>query len=196
MTLLIIGIMVFLGVHSFSMMRGWREALIARLGSENAFKGIYSLLALAGLVLIVMGFGHYRAAGMSAVFTPPVWGRHIAMLLMLVAFIFFAATYIPSRIRSAVQHPMITAVMLWAFAHLLANGDLGSLVLFGGFLLWGILARLSMGRRTRTIFAASPQIPPLSIRNDIVIVVMGTLLYAATLIWLHPLLIGVPVVAL
>ncbi len=196
MTSLVVGLVLFLGVHSFSMLRGVREVLVSGLGSENTYKGLYSLLALFGLVLIVVGFAQYRATGMISLWNPPAWGRHAAMLLVLLSFIALAATYVPSHIRSTLKHPMITAVILWALSHLLVNGDLGSAVLFGSFLVWGVIARLSMGRRTRVIFAAPPQGPPIGIRNDIIIVIVGVLLYAATLIWLHPLLIGVPVIAM
>ena len=196
MTWLFAGLVVFLGIHSFSMLRGAREVCIAGLGSENAYKGLYAVLALIGLVLIGVGFAQYRAAGMIPLWNPPAWGRHIAMLLVLLSFVFLAATYVPSHIRSTLKHPMITAVILWALAHLLVNGDLGSVVLFGSFLTWGLIARISMGRRTRVIFAAPPQGPPLGMRNDAIVVTVGILLYAATLIWLHPLFIGVPVIAI
>jgi len=193
---LVAGLILFLGVHSFSMLRGAREILVAGLGSELTFKALFSLLSLTGFILIVVGFADYRAAGMIPLWTPPIWGRHIAMLLVLPAFVALAATYVPSHIRSALKHPMITAVILWAVAHLLANGDLGSALMFGGFLVWGVIARISMGGRTRVIFAAAPQSPPLSIRNDIIIIVVGVALYAVTLLWLHPIFIGVPVIAI
>lgn len=196
MTWLVAGLILFIGVHSFSMLRGAREALVAGLGSEITFKALYSLLALSGFILIILGFAEYRAAGMIPLWNPPSWGRHVAMLLVLLSFIALTATYVPSHIRSTLKHPMITAVMLWAVSHLLANGDLGSVLLFGSFLVWGVIARVSMGRRTRVIFAAPPQTPPLGMRNDIVIVLVGVALYAAALIWLHPVLIGVPVIAI
>ena len=196
MTWLVAGLVLFLGVHSFSMLRGVREVFVAGLGSENAYKGLYALLALIGLILIVIGFAQYRAAGMIPLWNPPAWGRHIAMLVMLLSFIALTATYVPSHIRSTLKHPMITAVILWALSHLLVNGDLGSIVLFGGFLIWGLIAHVSMRRRTRVIFAAPPHGPPLGMRNDVIIVTVGILLYAAALIWLHPLLIGVPVIAI
>lgn len=196
MTWLVAGLILFLGVHCFSMLRGAREALVAGLGSEITFKILYSALALTGLILIAKGFSDYRAAGMVPLWTPPAWGRHAAMLLVLLSFIALAATYIPSHIRSSLKHPMITAVILWAASHLLVNGDLGSTALFGSFLVWGLIARFSMGRRARVIFAAPPQGPPLGIRNDVMIIIVGAALYAAALIWLHPHFIGVPVIAI
>ena len=195
MTWLVAGLIVFLGVHAFSVLRGAREHFVANLGGELAYKGVYALLALIGLVLIVIGFAEYRQGGMISVWNPPAWGRHIAMLAMLISFVSLVATYVPTHIRSTLKHPMIIAVILWALSHLLVNGDLGSIALFGSFLVWGIVAHLSMGRRTRFIFAALPLGPPLGIRNDIIVVAMGVLLYVAALIWLHPLFIGVPVVA-
>jgi uncharacterized membrane protein len=196
MTWLVAGLILFLGVHSFSMLRGARDAVVAGLGSEMAFKALYSLLSLVGFILIIVGFADYRAAGMIPLWNPPSWGRHIAMLLLLLAFVSLAATYIPSHIRSGLKHPMILAVILWAMSHLLANGDLGSVLMFGGFLAWGVIARISMGGRARVIFAAAPQSPPLGMRNDIVIIIAGVALYAVTLIWLHPNFIGVPVIAM
>lgn len=196
MTWLVAGLILFLGVHSFSMLRGAREAVVAGLGSEMAFKALYSLLSLVGFILIIVGFADYRAAGMIPLWNPPSWGRHVAMLLLLLAFVSLAATYIPSHIRSSLKHPMIIAVILWAISHLLANGDLGSVVMFGGFLAWGVIARVSMGGRTRAIFAAAPLSPPTGIRNDLAIIVAGVALYAVTLIWLHPNFIGVPVIAM
>ena len=195
MTWLVAGLVLFLGVHSFSMLRGARETVVAGLGSELVFKVLYSLLSLTGFILIVVGFADYRAAGMVPLWNPPSWGRHVAMLLVLLAFVALAATYIPSHIRSALKHPMIAAVILWAISHLLANGDLGSVLLFGGFLVWGVIARISMGGRTKAIFAAPPQSPPSGIRNDVIIIVVGVTLYAATLIWLHSMFIGVPIIS-
>jgi uncharacterized membrane protein len=195
MNLLALGLVLFLVVHASSMLRGMRKTLIEHLGSKNAYKALYSIFTLAGLLLVVIGFAQYRAAGMTLVWAPPTWGRHIAMLVMLVSFISLAATYVPSNIRSTLKHPLIIAVILWSLAHLLVNGDLGSMALFGSFLVWGIVARISMGRRTRTIFVASHLSQPLGMHNDVVVVIVGVLLYAATLVWLHRLLIGVPIMA-
>jgi uncharacterized membrane protein len=196
MTLLLAGLALFIATHAFTMVRGAREVLISALGSDAAYKGLYSLVSLAGFILIIYGYGQYRSTGMIPLWTPPDFGRHIAMLLMLFAMILLVATYLQSHIRSRIKHPMITAVVLWAIAHLLANGDLGSVILFGTFLVWGIFARISMGNRTKTIFAAPTLGPPLGFRNDLVIILLGVTVYAAFVMWLHPLLIGVPVIAL
>jgi uncharacterized membrane protein len=196
MNWLVIGLVIFLGVHAFSMLRGPREALISGLGSETVYKGVYALLALAGLLLVVIGFSQYRATGMIPLWNPPAWGRHIAMLTMLLAFISFVASYVPSHIRSTLKHPMIIAVSLWALSHLLANGDLGSVVMFGSFLIWGVTARISMGRRARAIFATPSHAAPTGFRNDLVVVLLGVLLFAAMVTQLHQSIIGVPIIAM
>jgi uncharacterized membrane protein len=187
-TILILGLVVFLGIHAFTILRGPRAALIAKLG-EGPYKGLYSLLVLAGLVLLIYGYGVYRASGMIPVWSPPFWTRHITFALMLIALVLLPAAYIPSHIKAAVKHPMITAVKTWAFAHLLVRGDLGSIVLFGAFLVWGVIARISMKRR------GSPDpIAPGGWTGDIAVVLIGLALYAGVLFWFHPSVIGVPLI--
>jgi uncharacterized membrane protein len=189
---LILGLVLFLGVHVFTMNREARARLIARIG-EGPYKGLYSLVSAIGLVLIVWGFGHYRASGMIPVWYPPAWTRHVTFLLVLLAFVLLAATYSPSHIRAVVKHPMISAVILWSLGHLLVRGDLGSMLMFGGFFLWGLLARVAMGRR-----AAADRQGPAAVMGeprwgaDIGVVVIGVAAYLVMLFWLHPLLIGVP----
>jgi len=190
-TLLVLGLVLFLGTHSFSMARGARAALIARIG-EGPFKGLYSLLSLAGVVLIAIGFGHYRANGYIPVWDPPVWTRHLALLLVWIAFICIPAAYLPGHIKYRLKHPMLAGVKIWAFAHLLANGDLGSILLFGSVLVWAILARIS-ARRRDVAAQHGGTAAPAGWRNDILAVLVGTLVYLAFVLWLHPLLIGVPV---
>src|SRR5918997_6074656 len=146
MTLLVIGLIVFLGTHAFSMARGSRASLIGRIG-EGPYKGLYSLASLAGIVLISIGYGQYRAAGYIPVWDPPVWTRHLSLLLVLVAFICFVAAYLPGHIKARLKHPMLAGVKIWARAHVLANGDLGSILLFGSFLAWAVAARISAKRR-------------------------------------------------
>jgi len=192
---LIAGLVLFLGVHGFSMLRTARENAIATLGGEGSFKGLYALIAAIGLGLIIYGYGAYRAAGYVPLWTPPAWGRHAAMALVLIAFVLLAATYIPSHIRARTKHPMIAAVILWALAHLLANGDAGSVLLFGAFLGWGIAGRISMAGRTKTIFSSATLSPPHGIGNDLIVVLLGAGFFVAML-FLHPLLIGVPVLSM
>jgi uncharacterized membrane protein len=190
-TLLVLGLVLFIGIHSFSMARGPRATLIGTIG-EGAYKGLYSLLSLAGIVLISVGYGQYRANGYIPVWDPPVWTQHLALLLVLIAFICFVAAYLPGRIKSRLKHPMLAGVKIWAFAHLLANGDLGSILLFGAFLAWAVAARISLKRRDVAAQHGGTAAPA-GWRNDILAVAIGTVVYLAFVFWLHPWLIGVSV---
>ncbi|WP_114943733.1 NnrU family protein [Microvirga calopogonii] len=192
MTLLIVGLVIFLGIHSFSMARGRRAALIGKIG-EGPYKGLYSLVSLIGIVLIAIGFGQYRANGYIPVWEPPVWTRHLALLLVWLAFICLAAAYLPGRIKTRLKHPMLAGVKIWAVAHLLANGDLGSILLFGSILAWAVMARISAKRRDVAAQHGGTAAPA-GWRNDVLAVVIGTVAYLAFAFWLHPWLIGVPVV--
>jgi uncharacterized membrane protein len=188
MLLLIAGLVVFLGVHSLRIFaEPWRAAQIARLGL-GAYKGIYSVVSAAGLALIVIGYAQARAAPV-VLWDPPLWTRHLSALLVLFAFVLLAAAYVPrSRIKAAVGHPMIIGVKLWAAGHLLANGTLADLLLFGGFLLWAVFdfraARArdrAHGRvRVRSALAA-----------DVATIVIGVALWAAFALRLHVWLFGV-----
>jgi uncharacterized membrane protein len=192
MTLLILGLILFIGTHSFTMARRARAKLRERLG-EGGYKALYSLLSLAGIVLIAVGYGRYRQAGYIPVWDPPAFTRHLALLLVWFAFVAFAAAYLPGRIKSTLKHPMLAGVKIWALAHLLANGDLGSILLFGSLLAWAVAARISVKRRDEVTAHAGPAAAPSGLRNDAVAIVVGTLAYLAFVVWLHPLLIGVPV---
>jgi uncharacterized membrane protein len=193
MALLILGLVVFLGTHAFTMARERRAGLIARFG-EGPYKGSYALVSLIGIVLISIGYGQYRAAGYIPVWDPPVWTRHLALLLVWFAFVFFVAAYLPGRIkRMAKGHPMLLGVKIWAVAHLLANGDLGSILLFGSFLAWAVAARISAKRRDEVVPHGGPATLPAGWRNDILAVAIGTVAYLAFVTWLHPGLIGVAV---
>ncbi|RDV02377.1 NnrU family protein [Undibacter mobilis] len=185
---LIVGLAVFHASHLFVTRRDARAAAIERLGT-NGYRIAFSLVSLAGLVLIIWGFAQYRATGWIDVWYPPVFMRHIAATLMLFAAIFFVATYIPSHIKTRLKHPMLTAVKTWALAHLLANGDLGSILLFGSFLAWGVMARIAAKKRGDN----GPVTAPSGYRNDIIVVVAGLALYAALAFYFHPYVIGVPV---
>jgi uncharacterized membrane protein len=188
MTLLILGLIVFLGVHTFTTFRGPRAALVARIG-EGPYKGLYSLVALAGFVLIVIGFRAYREAGYIDVWNPPAGFRHVTLLLMWFAMVSLVATYAPGAIKSRLKHPMLVALKIWALAHLLANGDLGSIILFGALLAWAVFDRIAVKRRVDAPVLVRQGFG----RGDIVALVLGTLLYLAML-KLHPVLIGVPVI--
>jgi uncharacterized membrane protein len=189
MLILILGIVLFLGTHSLTTLREARAGLIARVG-QGPFKGIYSLAALAGFVLICVGFSRYRAEGWVQLWTPPPGARHLTILLMWFAFVALAASgRKPGRIRGWLRHPMLVSIKIWALAHLLANGDLGGLVLFGSFLAWAVYDRIAVKRRGDL---GAPRVPAFT-RADAVALAGGTVAYVA-MIFLHPLLIGVPVI--
>jgi uncharacterized membrane protein len=187
----ILGLVLFLGVHVFVTMRGRRAALIATCG-EWPYKALFSLVSIAGLVLIGYGFARYRDAGVIQLWYPPGWTRHIVEALMWPASILVAAAYIPGNIRRTVKHPMLLAVKTWALAHLCANGDLGGIILFGSVLLWAGYDRVTLKRRSDP---GAPPIPVGGVTNDIVAIVLGTLLYLALGFVFHPLVIGLPAFA-
>ena len=187
MTLLVAGLILFFGAHSISIVApGWRDAAAARLG-ENAWKGLYSLVAVAGLALLIHGYGLARAQPV-VLYQPPAGLRHAALLLMLPVFPLLLATYLPGRIRRAAKHPMLVATKLWALAHLLANGTLADLLLFGGFLLWAVLAFRAARQRDRATHATYP---PGTAGGTVLTVVVGVVLWAAFAFWLHGWWIGV-----
>jgi uncharacterized membrane protein len=181
------GLILFPGFHGLSRWRSLRAALARRLG-ENGYKGLYSLISLAGLVLVVYGYGHYRDAGMIPVWTPPRGMAHLAISLVWLALIFLFAAKLPGKIRSTLRHPMLAGVKLWALAHLLVNGDLGSILLFGTFLLWAVLARIAIKR------SGAPNPAPSGwVLNDVWAILIGTGLTIALVLWLHQRLIGVAI---
>jgi uncharacterized membrane protein len=189
MLLLILGLVLFLGMHSVSIVAPARRDAWAAAVGVNAWRALYSLVSIAGFVLLVIGYAEARRAPVPLYF-PPVWLRHVAYVLMLPVFPLIFAAYLPGRIKQALKHPMLVAVKTWALAHLLANGMLADVLLFGGFLLWAVFDRVSLGRRP-----PRPMMMPLprpSVVNDILAVVLGLALYAATVLWLHRALIGVP----
>ncbi|MEM5584165.1 MULTISPECIES: NnrU family protein [unclassified Roseibium] len=190
MALLIAGLVLFLGIHAVPIFSSRRAALISRLG-ENGYKGLFALVSAVGLGLIIYGYGLARAEGPLLVYDPPFWLRHVTMLLMVPVFIFLVAAYVPSRISRTLKHPMLVAVKLWAFAHLLANGDLASVLLFGGFLAWAVADRISLKRRGpgAGLIAAAKDPGKFS---DVVVILIGLVLYALFVWKLHAWLIGVP----
>ena len=188
MTLLILGLVLFLGVHSTRVVAdGWRGAMIAKLG-EGAWKGVYAVLSLVGFVLLVYGYGVARADPI-VLWSPPIWTRHVAALLTIPAFILLAAAYVPrNRIKAALGHPMILGTKVWALAHLLANGNLADLLLFGGFLVWAVLAFRAARRRDR---AAGTRYPSGVASYTLVTIVVGLIAWVAFAFALHGWLIGV-----
>jgi uncharacterized membrane protein len=192
MLVLILGLVLFLGMHAVTMKRDFRAQLIERFGA-GGYKGLYSAVSILGFLLLIYGYGLQRAAGYTVVWEPPVWTRHLALLLNLPIFILLAIGKRPSWLLARVKHPMLLAVKIWATAHLLANGDLGSLLLFGGFLAWAVMARISVKRRPEEIARAAAMTNVAFGRRDVIAIVAGLALYVVFALWLHPLLIGVPV---
>lgn len=188
MTILILGLVLFLGVHSVRIVAdGWRTRMRSHLG-EGTWKGLYSVVSLLGFVLIVWGYGMARQAPV-VLWTPPVAMRHVASLLTLISFVLLAAAYVPrNAIKAKLHHPMAAAVKLWAFAHLLANGSLADVLLFGSFLLWAVLAFRAARQRDRTqgtTYAAG------TLAGTSASLVIGVAAWAAFAFWAHLLLIGV-----
>jgi uncharacterized membrane protein len=188
MTMLVLGLLIFLGAHSVRIFADeWRARQIAQLG-PHAWKGLYSLVSLAGFVLIVWGYGMTRAAPI-VLWEPPLWMHHVASLLTIPAFILIAAAYVPgTHMKAALGHPMIVGVKLWAAAHLIANGRLGDVALFGAFLVWAILdfkAARARDRAASTVYVARGG------TRDMVAVVVGLAVWAAFAFYLHAWLIGV-----
>jgi uncharacterized membrane protein len=162
-----------------------RARALTRLG-EGGWKGLYALVSLIGFVLIVYGFGLARQAPV-VLYTPPHWMRHVTFLLMLPVFPLILAAYLPGRIKAATKHPMLVAVKCWAFAHLLANGLLADVLLFGGFLAWAVVDRISLKRRPPQVIHTAPP----GRFNDVIAVVLGLALYALFTGWAHVRLFGV-----
>ena len=187
---MILGLILFLGIHTLTIQRKLRAQVIGAAG-EGGYKIGYSLVSFAGLALIVWGFAKYRATGWIDVWQPPAAMKHIAVALMLPAVILVVAYYIRGRIYTTLKHPMLTGIKLWAAAHLLANGDLGSIILFGAFLAWAVFDRISLKRRTDT---GAPPIPVGGPGNDLIAVAVGLIAYLALAFAFHPVVIGVPVV--
>ena len=188
MTLLVLGLVVFLGAHSVRIVAdGWRAARIASWG-ERPWKAAFAVVSLIGFVLIVYGYGQARQAT-PLLYTPPVWSRHVAAVLVLIAFVLIAAAYVKgTRIKARVGHPMVLGVKVWAFAHLLANGTLADVVLFGAFLVWAVLDFIASRRRDRAAGIVYPAGQP---SRDVVAVVAGVVAWAVFAFMLHGPLIGV-----
>jgi uncharacterized membrane protein len=193
---MILGLVLFLGVHVLTTQRDLRAQLIA-MGGETVYKIGYALASAAGLALIVWGFADYRASGLIDVWEHWLSSgtlkilKHVTVALMLPAVILVVASYIRGRIFTTLKHPMLAGVKLWAAAHLLANGDLGSIILFGSFLAWAVFDRISLKRR------ADPGAPPIPVGgpgNDLIAVAVGIVAYLALAFAFHPVVIGVPVV--
>ena len=186
MPLLIVGLALFLGVHSVAIVApAWRARMIHRVG-ERAWKGLYALISLAGFVLICCGFARARHSPV-VLYSPPLWMHHLAVVLMLPVFPLIIAAYLPGRIKAAAKHPMLAAVKIWALAHLLANGTSADVLLFGGFLAWAVADRISLKRRSAPQLRSAPPRP----WNDALAVTLGVAIYALFIGWAHVRLFGV-----
>src|ERR1700716_1653683 len=187
---MILGLILFFGVHTLTTQRDLRAGFVASMG-EGGYKIFYALVSIAGLALIAWGFAEYRATGWIDVWNPPKAFKHITVALMLPAVILVVASYLRGRIYTTLKHPMLAGVKLWAAAHLLANGDLGSIILFGSFLGWAVFDRISLKHRTD---GGGPPIPVGGPTNDLIAVAVGLVAYLALAFAFHPVVIGVPVV--
>jgi uncharacterized membrane protein len=188
MAFLILGLVLFLGVHSVRIFADtWRTQTVARVG-EKAFKGAYTVLSLLGFVLIIWGFGQAREVP-TVLWSPPPFMRHGAALFNVLAFVFLMAAYVPrNSIKARVHHPMVLAVKTWAFAHLISNGNLVHVVIFGSFLAWAVLDFISARRRDR---AQGIQYPAGTASATFLTVLLGVVVSGVFALWLHGLLIGV-----
>src|ERR1700748_3103079 len=189
MIVLILGLVLFLGIHSVRIVAdGWRSGFIARRGL-NAWKGVYSLISIAGFVLICIGFGQARQQAV-VLWSPPRWTHDVAALLTLLAFVLVTAAYVPGNgIKARVKDPMILGVKCWAAGHLLANGTLADVVLFGSFLAWAVLDFRAARRRRRA--GTEPAIGPVRRGRSAIVVVVGVLAWMLFALHLHQPLIGV-----
>lgn len=185
MSILIAGLILFLGIHSVSIVApAWRDRTANNLGL--AWRGIYSVIAAVGLALIIWGYDLARQAPV-ILYVPPAWTRHLAALLMLPVFPLLFAAYLPGRIKTTLKHPMLAAVKFWALAHFIANGMLADILLFGGFLAWAVADRISLKRRPQRPIKAAPT----SAYNDWIAVVGGLVVYGIVVFWAHAQFIGV-----
>jgi uncharacterized membrane protein len=188
MSALIAGLVVFFAAHSVGLVApAWRARQIARVGLRP-WKVAYSAISLAGLVLIVRGFGMARAEGI-LVWQPPVWTRHVNVALTVIGFVLIAAAYVPgTAIKSALWHPMTAGVALWALGHLIANGGLADVILFGAFLVWASITFVTRRQRDRD---AGVEYPRGSVRQDAIAIVAGIVVSLLFALYLHGPLIGV-----
>ncbi len=187
MILLLAGLLIFLGMHSVSIFAlPLRDRLAAQ--NEYGWKAAYSVVSLIGMIMMIKGYGDFRQVA-TVIYQSPMWLRHVTFLLMLPVFILLISPYFPSRINQLIRNPQLTAIKLWAMAHLLVNGSVADLLLFGGFMVWAVLDVISVKRRPKRDV---PHLPEFRSNMGIVIVV-GLMLYVMFVLWLHPMLIGVTI---
>lgn len=182
---LLLGLVLFFGMHSMSILAlPQRDKLAAK--SEIGWKLVYSIASLLGLVLLSIGYAKLRLTP-TILYVAPVWLYYVAAVLLVPTFILFFAPYFPGKISRATKHPQLVAVKLWAVSHLLVNGTLADVLLFGSFLLWAVADRISMKRRATRAVPGMAE----SNANDIIVVVLGLVVYAIVVVWLHELLFGI-----
>ena len=192
LAILVLGLVLFIGAHSAVTLRSPRAALMNRLGN-GPYMFLFAVLSVVGIVLIGWGFALYRQTGWIDVWSPPSFMRHITILLMWPAVILVLAAYLPGHIKQKAKHPMLAGVKLWALAHLLSNGDLGSIILFGSFLAWAVYDRIAVKRREQAGEVTNIRIVDGSWTNDAIAVGVGTFVYFALGYTFHAAIIGVPV---
>ena len=197
MSILLTGMAIFFAVHLLPLFRTARQSLIDKVG-RSGYTGAFALISAVGLIAIIYGYGDLQIDGSAnhVFWTPPVWMKHIVFLLMIPSFILIAAAYIPSRIRDKVKHPMLAAIKIWAFSHLLANGDLASIILFGAFLTYAVIDRISLKKR---VAAGQPTLGLPATRSgglagDIAVITIGLAAYTFMLFYGHSWLIGIALV--
>jgi uncharacterized membrane protein len=187
MSIFLIGLLLFIGIHSISILNEpWRNLMVNKMG-EWTWKGFYSIVSIFGFILIIWGYGVTRYDS-ALLYTPPLWLHHFSSLLLLPVFPLLVAAYFPGRIKDVTKHPMLISTKLWAVAHLCSNGSLVDVMLFGSFLTWAVMDRISIDQRQPRPIPGTPY----SAFNDIIAVVVGLVLYLAFAFWLHERLIGVP----
>ena len=190
MVTMVLGLLVFFGIHAVPMQPALRGGLIERFGA-GGYKTAFAVISAVGFALIVHGYGKLQVlAGKNPqIWVPPTWTTHLTLLLMLVSMVLLVAAYVPSNIKRIVGHPMLAAVKVWALAHLLANGDLASIILFGSFMVYAVVDRMSVKRRGASAPVEGAQG---GVMGDLVVVGGGLALYVAIAFFLHESLIGVP----
>ncbi len=193
MLLLIAGLAVFFAAHSANIPRGLRAGLAAKLG-ETPFKLAYSALSAIGLAMIWFGYGEARRMGLAPLYTPPYWLGHLLLILMPISLVIFASAYTPTgRIKQTIKHPVVAAVKIWAFSHLLVNGEVQSVILFGAFLVWAVVDRISVAKREKAGLVTRPVAGSNALVGDLMAVAIGLGASAAFIFYLHAHLFGVAV---
>ena len=189
---LLLGLLIFFGIHFVPILTSLRAQLVSSIGAMG-YQAFFSIVSLVGFALVVIGYGEMQTAGSAnpQIWLPPTWIKHVVFLLMLPVFVFLIAAYVPSNIRDRIGHPMLVAIKIWALAHLLANGDLASIILFGSFLAYAVIDRISVKSRVSR--------GPLgerkgTIAGDVVAVVGGLGVYLLFMFWAHEQLIGIALI--